>query len=253
MSIIYINERLSIMPAFMMTVSSICSRRFLRDVSMVLLVVALLFIGKTAIASDYTPAELKCPSSGIQMPYSSGSCSSPEGIVSPALPDREIPPLLPQKNKKIEKKNVQRNRIDNSVQPKVSKTKTIVYFFWGKGCPHCEEERQFLDGLKRDHPLLEIRDYEVWFNKENAGLLALMYREHSVQSSGVPVTFVGEQMFSGFTAQTRSSIEKTIKECSLAPCGDPAAVLRKTDHPERGRTAPPIHCSNLSQGRTGEK
>jgi thiol-disulfide isomerase/thioredoxin len=27
-----------------------------------------------------------------------------------------------------------------------------VYFFWGDGCPHCEEEKQFLNEMKKKYP-----------------------------------------------------------------------------------------------------
>jgi thiol-disulfide isomerase/thioredoxin len=29
--------------------------------------------------------------------------------------------------------------------------KTVVYFFWGKGCPHCAQEETFLDTLKKKY------------------------------------------------------------------------------------------------------
>jgi thiol-disulfide isomerase/thioredoxin len=42
---------------------------------------------------------------------------------------------------------------------------TVVTLFWGEGCPHCEKEKEFLNGLVRKHPGLTVKDYEVWRNK----------------------------------------------------------------------------------------
>ncbi|MFA6272684.1 MAG: hypothetical protein WC693_06380, partial [Patescibacteria group bacterium] len=46
-----------------------------------------------------------------------------------------------------------------------------IYFFWGNGCPHCAEEEPFLEQLKAKYPNIEIRDFEVWYNKDNQKLL----------------------------------------------------------------------------------
>ena len=98
--------------------------------------------------------------------------------------------------------------------------------------------------------ILEIRDYEVWHNKENAGLMAQMLRANGVESSGVPVTFVSDKMFSGFTARSMAALEKEVKKCSLVPCADPAEVLKKTTTAEiaaKGQTF-----AALTTATTGE-
>lgn len=170
------------------------------------------------------------------------------------LPEGSLLLLLPLQGKQEKKNGSDRTTLDNSNRPKDSNKKTIIYFFWGKGCPHCEEEKQFLAGLKREHPSLEIREYEVWYNKENAGLMAAMLRAHDVRSSGVPVTFVRDQVFPGFTEHSRASIEKAIKECSLVPCGDPGEGLVKTDHSERAaRTLPFVSEKAKSIGINGNR
>ena len=37
----------------------------------------------------------------------------------------------------------------------------ILYLFWGDGCPHCEEEKEFLEIVKQGYPHVEMRLFEV--------------------------------------------------------------------------------------------
>jgi len=46
-----------------------------------------------------------------------------------------------------------------------------IYFFWGEGCPHCEDEKQFLEKLEKKYPEIKVNDFEVWNNSENRKLL----------------------------------------------------------------------------------
>jgi thiol-disulfide isomerase/thioredoxin len=109
-------------------------------------VVALLFIEMTTMAVDHATSELSCPQSALQMQYSSGTCSAPVETFFPPVPDKTLP-LLPKLSDLTEKKDFQHTTQDKAEQPNLSNQKTIIYFFWGKGCPHCEEERQFLEGI----------------------------------------------------------------------------------------------------------
>lgn len=202
-----------------------------------LLITCFLVIGKIALpaTSDFTCA----PGVG-QVQDSSGVCLDPENAVAPTVPESSLLLLLPLQSSQVTGQDHQRDTI-------------IVYFFRGKGCPHCEEEEIFLAGLRRDRPSLEVKDYEVWYNKENAGLMAAMLRAHGVKSSGVPVTFVDDQMFSGFSAQTRAAIEKAITECSEVPCGDPAERLRKADNTDRAVRPQPSAPEPLSTADETQK
>jgi thiol-disulfide isomerase/thioredoxin len=102
----------------------------------------------------------------------------------------------------------------------------IVYFFRGKGCPHCEQEKLFLDEMKGKYPGIRITEREVWYNKQNAGFLAGMAKSYNVKASGVPFIFIGENAFIGFSNYTKAQIEESIRRCLSAPCIDPALVAR---------------------------
>ncbi len=207
---------------------------------MVLLIVCLHFIGTKILASDRATSEMKCLPGIAPLQDSGGVCADSAGSVIPDVPEGSLLLLLPLQSKQEEKEGSLRTTVENTGQPKDSNKKIIVYLFWGRGCPHCEEEKTFLADLKHAQPSLEIRDYEVWYNLENAGLMAAMLRVYGVRFSGVPVTVINDEIFTGFTARSMFLIEKAIKECSTVPCGDPAERLRKTDHPERAAQPQPF-------------
>ena len=117
-----------------------------------------------------------------------------------------------------------------------------VYFFWGDGCPHCEEEKQFLNEMKKKYPRMKVIDYEVWYNKENAALLSKMAKAFDLKASGVPVTVIGEHAFMGFSRHSRQEIEGAILECATVRCIDPSLVVsgssgrKNTDSCRKRRT-----------------
>ncbi|HMK43866.1 MAG TPA: hypothetical protein VK445_06985 [Dissulfurispiraceae bacterium] len=101
-----------------------------------------------------------------------------------------------------------------------------VFFFEGEGCPHCAEEKAFLAALKTRYPDLRVLDYEVWSNKENARLLAAMTQALRLQTGGVPVTFVGDKGFFGFSGATKEAISQAIAVCAEQTCPNPLDIMK---------------------------
>jgi len=232
---------------------SICVS-YLQVVVKLLLIIAILFTARNAVASEHASSELKCTSDAVQTPYSSsGACSSPVGIFPGTMPEGALQLLLSRQKVQEVQQGVQREIGENSGKASQVSKKIIVYFFWGNGCPHCEEERQYLDEWKRVYPALEIRDFEVWYNKKNAGVMAAMLQAQGLKSSGVPVTFVGDRVFSGFTEQTRFSLAKQLKKCLEMSCGDPGDLLRKTAPPEQTTPAKPFATATSAKARQTDK
>lgn len=91
-----------------------------------------------------------------------------------------------------------------------------IYFFWGKGCPHCASEEPFLQKMKEKYPQVNIVDYEVWTNADNLKLMQKVATDLQAQINGVPLTVVGEQYVSGWVDEnvTGTQIEKAI-QCAL--------------------------------------
>jgi glutaredoxin len=98
-----------------------------------------------------------------------------------------------------------------------------IHFFWGDGCPHCEEEREFLEDLEVEYPLIELHDYEVWNSDENRALLAEAGENLGIEISGVPFTIIGNQYISGYQddATTGAAIEEIVLQCLETEGGCP--------------------------------
>ena len=118
------------------------------------------------------------------------------------------------------------NNIDNESTEKQSNTvdvnldnitkeggKVNIYFFWGDGCPHCEEQFAFLDSIESEYgDLYNLYTFETWQNEENAELLKTFSDAMEVESRGVPYTIIGEEVFTGFSESMESDFINAIVE-----------------------------------------
>jgi thiol-disulfide isomerase/thioredoxin len=192
----------------------------------VLFCMVLVLQGGALPAVDPDPGETKCPPGSGQAQEDTGICADPGGLAVPLVPGgMEMLQTLPDKGTGASKA-VKPAAGKSGTPMSPAKGKAVVYLFWGRGCPHCEKEKHFLEGLQRENPALEVRSFEVWYDKKNAGLLASMLQARGMRSSGVPVTIVDDQVFAGFTSQTEARLTAVIKECGTRSCVDPADVLK---------------------------
>jgi len=104
----------------------------------------------------------------------------------------------------------------------IENEKINLYFFYGNGCPHCAKEEIFLDKLEQNEPDIEIKRYEVWYNRENSKLLAKIAQELDLQISGVPLLIIGDQTVSGYRSDkiTGQKIKEIITYYRENQCND---------------------------------
>jgi len=91
-----------------------------------------------------------------------------------------------------------------------------VYFFWGHGCPHCSDEKPFLEKLEQKYSNLKVHSFEVTGSKENVDLLKKTGKELNANVSGIPFTVIGEHYFAGWYSEeiTGTAIESAV-QCAL--------------------------------------
>lgn len=105
------------------------------------------------------------------------------------------------------------DRISSIVGTKVEKDKINLYLFKGDGCPHCAEEEKWLEQIKKDYKdYLNVYEYEVWYNEDNANLMDKVKAEFKITANGVPFTVIGNDYFFGFSDATAINMENQIKE-----------------------------------------
>lgn len=108
-----------------------------------------------------------------------------------------------------------------------------LHFFWGEGCPHCAKAKPFVAELAKRHPTLQVRDYEVFGNRENLELLMGMARTLGEEATGVPTFFIAGTMLSGFSPETVRQLEERVTQCLPAGGGGKGAAA--VDIPYFGR------------------
>jgi len=89
--------------------------------------------------------------------------------------------------------------------------KTEINFFYSSTCPHCAEERLFLEKLTSKYPEIEVNKFLV---SENLELLKEFYIQYDVpqQKQGlVPITFIDGEYFLGFNQESGLKIENYLK------------------------------------------
>jgi thiol-disulfide isomerase/thioredoxin len=190
--------------------------------------VFLTFAGPVAFTAEKTTSEGPCPTGSGQVLDSRGVCVEPGILLLPAGPDGNsiLRTLSGSKETKGPRTDNNYPRGDKLLPAPVKK-KVIVNIFWGKGCPHCEHEKRFFNALVKESPAIVVRDYEVWYNQQNAALLAGLLEAHGMNLSGVPITFIDEQVVTGFSAQSQKTIEGLLSVCSQKPCVDPLDILNR--------------------------
>ena len=105
-----------------------------------------------------------------------------------------------------------------------------LVLFYSETCPHCHDERAWLETIRPTYPQLMIEEYEVGANAE---LFRTTCAEYNASCSGVPMTFVTGKAFAGFVNgegelvydQARrayigysSQMEKAVRECLNDTC-----------------------------------
>lgn len=74
---------------------------------------------------------------------------------------------------------------------------TLV-FFWGVGCPHCEEAKPFLDTLEKEEPRLRVERVEVRRDPEGRRRYLETMKQLGAAAAGVPTFVVGTAYVVGY-------------------------------------------------------
>ena len=99
--------------------------------------------------------------------------------------------------------------------------KVVIYFFWGEGCPYCDRQKEAMESWANKYPSIEIKDYETWDNESNRSILEGMASSYGTSVQGVPMTFIGDKYWVGFSDSLGAEMESKLKECSEKSCEDP--------------------------------
>ena len=104
------------------------------------------------------------------------------------------------------------------IETKLEKTidgKAIIYFFRGEGCSHCAEAEAWFESIKEEYgKYFIIKDYETWYNQENAELMKKVAQARGEEANGVPYIIIGDKSWMGFTQSYTDEMLKEIGKVS---------------------------------------
>ena len=112
-----------------------------------------------------------------------------------------------------------------STMPNASKPFTLV-LFWGEGCPHCAAEKDFLKEIAGQFPSMQVKLYEVWHDRNNAGMLNRLAEKFGLRPPGVPITFISDKAYAGFSNARKNELIDIMKKCADSGCPDPLDRLK---------------------------
>ncbi len=105
--------------------------------------------------------------------------------------------------------NVQNENFNSNFQ--IEEGKVNIYFFWGDGCPHCNNAMEFLNGLEDEYQkLFNLHTFEIYHNSENAELLNEFADILNENINGVPYMIIGDKSFFGYGESLNEDIKNEI-------------------------------------------
>ena len=110
--------------------------------------------------------------------------------------------------------NSSTNSNSNEVEPTYEnegKYTVQLYLFYLSTCDHCHAEREWLSTIEKDYPYLKIHQYEI---KTDSAIYNKVVDALDIDSEYVPLTFIGDDYFTGFSTVTERKFIRTIKEMS---------------------------------------
>lgn len=98
--------------------------------------------------------------------------------------------------------------------------KVNIYVFYGKECPHCANEKEFLTELKKEYDI-EVFYYETWYDSKNQNLTLDVKAVFNDSDYSVPYTVIGNETFAGYSSAMDNDFIDAIKDYK----GDNAQVV----------------------------
>lgn len=95
-----------------------------------------------------------------------------------------------------------------------AKDKVDIYLFRGEGCSHCAQLEPYLLYLQDEtyKGKINLHEYEIWYNEENAKLASQFLEAYGETDNGVPMTFIGVHYISGFNDGMQADFKAAIDD-----------------------------------------
>jgi len=89
--------------------------------------------------------------------------------------------------------------------------KVNIYFFWGRGCPKCDQELAFFNQIKAEYgQYYTLNSFEVWHDATNSQIFRDFAKTMGNDAKAVPYTIIGRKTFIGFSEKYAEDIKNAI-------------------------------------------
>ncbi len=97
-----------------------------------------------------------------------------------------------------------------------------IVVFYEEGCPDCAQVEELLEGLTSELPATAIVRYDI-ADPEALDLLMELAEAYDVETSSVPVVFVGDEVVLGAGRAQEFELRNAIGACTVHGCPSPLA------------------------------
>ena len=86
-----------------------------------------------------------------------------------------------------------------------------MYLFYGEGCPHCKQLKEFLNEYLDEKPNITLYQYEIWHNEDNRNKLYGVMDILNDPNGGLPYLVIGNNAIVGYSdGITDKKIKNTV-------------------------------------------
>ena len=123
-----------------------------------------------------------------------------------------------------------------------------LYFFYGENCPYSQKMKAFLTELIQEHKNINLKEFEVFFNRQNQDFLFLLARAYGEDLTEItaPIVMIGDKIFKGYDPYLASQLRNEVLKCENLGCPSPAEKLKKN-------TSPPHSLKNFKSSENFKK
>lgn len=99
--------------------------------------------------------------------------------------------------------------------PQTEPPRVTLLFFWGVGCPHCEQAKPFVARLGKERPRLTLESIEVRQDRRGRARFVETMRRLGVEAVGIPTFVVKDKYVVGFLEGTTEKQVTALVDAAL--------------------------------------
>ena len=92
-------------------------------------------------------------------------------------------------------------------------------FYWGVGCPHCTEAKQFIDDLRRADPSVSVESIEIRQDAVGRARFIETVRRLGIEAPGIPMFVFGDAHVTGFQDDVTEDLVRSMLRGDVATIG----------------------------------